>query len=139
MPLPNTAICGRSSIWLEHSPVTGEAAGSSPVDRAKFYTPIERRTVIIIYMKKYSYLSIISFVVSLIGVGFFVSAPFQVHPDLSSGIMISTFGALLGIIALIKIDRNKETQKGRVFCVLAMIFPIIIIALFFLALSGLFG
>lgn len=27
--------CGCSSIWLEHSPVTGEAAGSSPVNRAK--------------------------------------------------------------------------------------------------------
>ena len=26
-----------SSIWLEHSPVTGKAAGSSPVDRAKWY------------------------------------------------------------------------------------------------------
>ncbi len=37
MPLPNRATCGRSSIWLEHSPVTGEAAGSSPVDRANFY------------------------------------------------------------------------------------------------------
>ena len=31
--------CGRSSIWLEHSPVTGEAAGSSPVARANKKTP----------------------------------------------------------------------------------------------------
>lgn len=29
-------VCGRSSIWLEHPPVTGKAAGSSPVDRAEF-------------------------------------------------------------------------------------------------------
>ncbi len=26
--------CGRSSIWLEHRPVTAGVAGSSPVDRA---------------------------------------------------------------------------------------------------------
>gem|GEM_PF-2643421 len=26
--------CGRSSTWLEHSPVTREVAGSSPVGRA---------------------------------------------------------------------------------------------------------
>ncbi len=28
-------FCGGSSIWLEHSPVTREVAGSSPVHRAK--------------------------------------------------------------------------------------------------------
>ena len=36
------SYCGRSSIWLEHSPVTGKAAGSSPVDRASEKSPRNR-------------------------------------------------------------------------------------------------
>lgn len=41
------ASCRRSSIWLEHSPVTGEVTGSSPAACAKksdLYTIVSKRT-----------------------------------------------------------------------------------------------
>ncbi len=84
-------------------------------------------------------LSLVGFIVSIVGVVFFFSSPFQVHPDLSLGITISILGGLIGLIALVQIDKNKETQKGRVYSIMSLIFPILIFMLFLLALSGIFG